>query len=89
MNGTDKPLDPIPENFGSEEEAADFWDTHSLADYEDHLESVDVDVDIQRRRFEIEVDESVFRVLAEQAQSAHRSVKDLASQILKEKLAAA
>lgn len=89
MKGTDEHRDPIPEEFGSEEEAAEFWDTHSLADYEEFLEPAEVDVDIRRRRFEIEVDESVFRGLAEQARTAHTSIKDLASQILKEKLATA
>ncbi len=89
MNDTDRQRDPIPEEFGSEEEAADFWDTHSFADYEELLEPAEVDVDIKKRRFEIEVEESVFRGLAKQAKTAHTSVKDLASQILKEKLVTA
>ncbi len=89
MKNTDGKRDPIPEDFGSEEVAAAFWDSHSLADYEDLLESADVDVAIQRRRFEIEVEEGVFRVLTERAKAAHTSVTDLASQILKEKLVTA
>ena len=85
----DRSRDPLPENFRSEEEAADFWDTHSVADYADLLEPAEVDVDIESRRFEIEVDENVFRELDEQAKSAHKSVKELASQILYERLASA
>ena len=65
MKDTDKGRDPIPEDFASEEEAAAFWDTHSLAAYQDSLEPVDVDVDIDRRHFEIEVDERVFLGLME------------------------
>jgi predicted HicB family RNase H-like nuclease len=87
MKSTDRGRDPLPESFRSEEEAANFWDTHSVADYEDFLEPAEVEVDIKSRRFEIEVEESVFRELAEQAKSAHKSVKELASQILYERLA--
>jgi len=29
MPNTDKQVDPLPNEFGSEEEAAEFWDTHS------------------------------------------------------------
>ena len=87
MKDADERRDPIPEEFGSEEEASAFWDTHSLAAYEDSLEAVDVD--IGKRHFEIEVDEKVFLGVTEQAKKKHQSVKDLASQILAEKLATA
>lgn len=43
-----KPKEPIPE-FKSREEAAGFWDTHSLADFQDELEEVtDVRFVVQR-----------------------------------------
>jgi hypothetical protein len=42
--------DPIPETFDSIESAAEFWDTHSLADYEDQLHEVAIEVRAQRRR---------------------------------------
>ncbi len=89
MRDSDRRRDPIPEEFGSEEEAAAFWDTHSLASYEDLLEPVNADIEIERRHFEIEVEEKVFLRLTEQAKKAHKSVKDLASQLLSEKLATA
>jgi glycosyltransferase involved in cell wall biosynthesis len=31
---------PVPEHFGSVEEAAEFWDTHDSADYEDYMKDV-------------------------------------------------
>lgn len=89
MKDTDRHRDPIPEDFGSEEEAAAFWESHSLAAYEDLLEPVDVEVGIETRRFEIEVEEKVFLGLTERARKAQTSVKDLANQILGEKLATA
>ncbi len=89
MKDSDERRDPIPEDFGSEEEAAVFWDTHRLTAYEELLEPVDVDVDINRRHFEIEVEEKVFLGLTEQAKKTRTSVKDLASQMLRERLATA
>lgn len=82
MTNTDKKRDPLPEEFASEEEAAEFWDTHSIVDYEDYLEAVDVDVDLQSRHFEIEIDEATFLALITRAKETHKSVKDIASQIL-------
>ena len=38
MPNKKKVIDPLPETFASEEEAGEFWDTHSLADYEEFLE---------------------------------------------------
>lgn len=41
----------IPEHFANIEEAAEFWDTHSLADYWDLTEEVDAQVQVQQRRY--------------------------------------
>lgn len=86
MRNIDKRIDPLPEEFGSSEEAAQFWDTHSITDYEESLEPVDLDVDIQRRHFEIEVDEESFLALRETAKKEQKPVKQLASEILKQRL---
>ncbi len=88
MRNRNKQVDPLPDQFGSYEEAAEFWDTHSITDYEEFLEPVDLDVDIQRRHFEIEVDEESFRALRETAKKEQKPVKQLASEILKQRLRA-
>lgn len=44
-----KQRDPMPDEFESIEAAAEFWDAHSLADYEDQLHEVEIDVHAQRR----------------------------------------
>ena len=41
MNAT-KIKNGIPEHFSSAEEAGEFWDSHSAADYGDELEEVDI-----------------------------------------------
>jgi hypothetical protein len=38
-----KKIDQLPDSFSSEEEAGEFWDTHSASDYIKHLKSVDED----------------------------------------------
>lgn len=46
-----KKHDSIPGEFGSIREAAEFWDTHDLTDYEDQTEEVEFEVDLGRRVF--------------------------------------
>ncbi len=44
-----KKPDPIPDHFESVEEAAEFWDSHDLADYQDSTTEAEFEVDIRRR----------------------------------------
>jgi hypothetical protein len=53
---------------------------------EEFLEPVDLEMDIKRRHFEIEIDEKSFLALCAGAKKHHKPVKQLASEILKEKL---
>ncbi len=86
MPSEDKHIDPLPDEFKSHEEAAQFWDTHSITDYEEFLEPLAVNMDIQRRHFEIEVDEETLLALREVAQKERKPMKELASEILKRRL---
>lgn len=70
------------------EEAGEFWDSHSTSEYEEYLEPADVKIDIQHRRFEIEIDRETFLALNAYAKKANISVKNLASSIIKEGIAA-
>jgi hypothetical protein len=81
-------VDPLPDEFKSHQEAAEFWDAHSITDYEEFLEPVDLDADIQRRHFEIEVDEESFHALRKIAKKEQERVRQIASEILKQKLRA-
>jgi hypothetical protein len=40
MSDKQKPINLIPEEFASCEEAAEFWDTHDTTDYADEFETV-------------------------------------------------
>ena len=52
MKSTDKTIDPLPDSFETEEQAGEFWDTHSLMDYQEHLEATDDTIEISERVFE-------------------------------------
>jgi len=56
MSENKKRRDPIPESFASIEEAAEFWDSHSTADYEDQMRDVHFDVNIQQRTFLVPIE---------------------------------
>lgn len=51
-----KHRDPLPEHFDSLEEAAEFWDTHDSADYEEYIHDVECDFDIKRRTYLVLLD---------------------------------
>jgi hypothetical protein len=87
MKRAGRRVDPLPDEFASEAEAAEFWDTHSLTDYDEFLEPADLQVQVQRRHFEIEVDEQSFLALRSVADKQHRPIKQLASEILRRELA--
>jgi hypothetical protein len=61
-----KNREPIPEQFESIEAAADFWDTHSLADYRDQTREVEIEVRAQRRR-RVTLDPAVWEQVVHQA----------------------
>lgn len=87
MTSIDKKIDPLPESFETEEAAGEFWDTHSLTDYEEHLEAADdVTFEISERVFEVQVAEDVFRKLQEQAASLHQPVAKIVDEVLRKEL---
>jgi hypothetical protein len=53
--------DRPPENFASLEEFWTFWDAHSTADYEDLMEEVDAEVDIQSNKIYCAVARDIVR----------------------------
>jgi predicted HicB family RNase H-like nuclease len=86
MNDNQKQIDPLPEEFASYEEAAEFWDTHDTTDYSDTFETVVVEAELNRRRYEVEIDEDLMRALTEQAEKRGIGVNQLVSEMLKEKI---
>ena len=87
MPNSGKRVDPIPEEFATYEDAAAFWDTHDTTDYPDAFQTVDVEeVALRRRRYEVEIDEDVVRMLQEQARKRALPISRLASDLLRQQL---
>ncbi len=80
----------IPE-FKTIEEEAEFWDTHSVTDYWDELEDVEVVVELdkpQEERLVLRLHKGVKEQLARVAKSKGLNVSSLARMWLLEKLRA-
>jgi cupin superfamily acireductone dioxygenase involved in methionine salvage len=75
--------DQLPETFGSPEVAGEFWDTHSLADFEDQTKSVEIDFQITKRTRYISIPENIYKRLTVQANRKHRSVRELVFELAK------
>ncbi len=89
MEGKERDVDPIPDEFSSYEEAAEFWDGHDTTDYPDAFEDepVELRADFHKRRFEIEVEEELIGALRERARRSGISVRQLTSELLRRQLA--
>ena len=83
-----KQVDPIPEEFANYEEAAEFWDRHDTTDYPNAFRTVQVQSELRKRHTEIEIDADVIKVLRAQARRKGVTPSHLASDILRQRLAA-
>ena len=82
-----KNIDPIPKTFDSIEEAAEFWDTHDTADYEESLREVkDVKINIKTITREIKFEPDVALKISRFAKAEGISFSFLVNLWMKEKL---
>lgn len=86
MNNIKKQVDPLPDEFSSYEEAAEFWDTHDTTDYLDSFETVEFEVEFKHRRYEVEVDEDIIKLLRQKAQKLGTTVNNLANEMLRQQI---
>ncbi len=80
-----KPIEPIPDEFTSIEEAAEFWDRHSLADYWDQTQEVEIEVQAPRRQW-IPLASDLANKTAEKARQEGVSLETLVNIWVAEKL---
>ena len=80
-----KPKDPLPETFASIEEAAEFWDTHSLDDYWEQMHPLDIQVRAPRRH-RVALASELFERLAQISQQQGVSVETLVNLWIAERL---
>ena len=79
-----KKRDTLPESFNTISEAADFWDSHDSAEYENMMEDVDFEVDIKRHIYFVPVAESVLGIVREKAKSQGVSTETMVNLLLQE-----
>ena len=84
-----KRVEPIPDEFDSSEEAAEFWDTYDTTDYPDAFRTVDVKTTFRGRYYEIEIEAVVAEVLQAHARQKGVTVSNLTSDLLRQQLATA
>lgn len=84
--GKKRHVDPIPEEFGSYEEAADFWDSHDTTDYPDAFRTVNVSTEFRRRHYEVELEPDVVSELRSRARRRGVRPGHLASDLLRKQL---
>jgi hypothetical protein len=78
----------LPENFDSFEEFWRFWDTHSSADYEDFMETVEIDVDLSSSKMYCAIAKDVLLQVRTRARRQGVSTETLINLWLQEKLSA-
>lgn len=81
--------DPLPEHFSSLEEAAEFWDTHDSADYEEYFKDVECKFDIKKKTHLISMDGSLYDEVRAIARKKRIPADKLVSRWIKEKLRSA
>lgn len=79
----------VPRHFKTLDAAAEFWDSHDLADYRDMTREAHFEVDIQRRVFLTALEPELAKKLVAWAQKRGVSAETLINLWLTEKLTAA
>lgn len=80
--------DPLPEQFNSAEEAGEFWDTHSGADYEEYMQEAHFEVDLKQHSTEVRVSDQLLRDVRRIARQQGLATETLVNLWLQEKVAA-
>ena len=82
------PKDMLPEDFATIEAFWSFWDTHSSADYEDVMESVEVEIDLSSSKTYCPVAKDLLREVRSRARQQGVSTETLVNLWLQERICA-
>ncbi len=86
MAKNNKQRDLFPKEFKTLEELQDFWDTHSVADYDDLFKDVHFDVDIHSRKNLVAVEPALMEELVRRAHTMGVSTETLVNLWLSKEL---
>ena len=79
--GEDKTL-----HFKTYEEAAEWFDTHDMSDYEDKLRPVDFHFDLRKNRDWVELEREIARSVRNLAKKQNIPTRKLVNELLRERL---
>jgi hypothetical protein len=83
-----KKRDPMPDQTADIEEIIAFWDSHSTADYEDEMEDVDFELDLQEEIYIVRLMPELANVIGRKAKARGVSTETLVNLWLAEKAGA-
>ncbi len=86
MTNNRKHRDPIPREFKTIEELQEFWDKHSVADYDDLLKDVHFEVDLRGRTNLVAVEPTLMQELVKRAHTMGVSTETLVNLWLSKQL---
>ncbi len=86
MDSSHKRRDSVPAEFQTFEEAAEFWGTHDLTDYEDVWKEVNLQVNLNSSGVSISLEPQIIEQVFSRAKAQHVSPDDFANRVLKEYL---
>ena len=82
-----KRRDSLPESFKTIDEFANFWNTHSTADYPDAFREIKGKVNLQRRQhYRVALKPTLGEQLAERARAQGVTLDTLVNKMLRERL---
>lgn len=84
----DKKPDLLPEEFRTLEEAGEFWDSHSSADYEENMTEAHFNVELKGRAHEVRVTNRIWREMRKIARQQGVATETLVNLWLQEKVSA-
>jgi predicted DNA binding CopG/RHH family protein len=87
MAKSKRKIDPIPDQFTSFDELANFWETHDLTDYEDQLQEVKYRVDRKpARQFIVTLSDELTKALRKATHREGVSMQTLVNLWVQERL---
>ena len=81
-----KQKDALPEHFDSLEQAGEFWDAHSSADYWDQTDEAALEFELRESVFYVPVENRLYYRVKEKALQENRSTEEMVSLLLEREL---
>lgn len=75
----------LPDKFSSYKKAAEFWDSHDTKDYADYFETIEAEINLKQRHYEIDTD--LIPSLTELAQKRGVTIESVVSEMFRENYA--